>query len=63
MTEETDAVAIIVSEETGMISVAEDGKITRNLDRNTLQAKLETCCELRQEKKSVRLPGKRQETA
>jgi diadenylate cyclase len=63
ITEETDAVAVIVSEETGIISVAEDGKITRNLDRQTLQAKLETCCELRQEKKNTRLPGKRSETA
>lgn len=62
ITEETDAVAVIVSEETGTISVAEDGKITRNLDRETLQAKLETCCELRQAKKNTRLPGKRPET-
>lgn len=32
ITEETDAVAIIVSEETGIISAAIEGKITRNLD-------------------------------
>jgi len=32
ITEETDAVAIIVSEETGTISAAVEGKITRNLD-------------------------------
>ena len=32
ITEETDAVAIIVSEETGTISAAIEGKITRNLD-------------------------------
>ena len=42
ITEETDAVAIIVSEETGTISAAIEGKITRNLDgaglRNVLQA-------------------------
>ncbi len=32
ITEETDAVAVIVSEETGIISAAVEGKITRNLD-------------------------------
>jgi len=32
ITEETDAIAIIVSEETGTISAAIEGKITRNLD-------------------------------
>ena len=32
VTEETDAVAVIVSEETGTISLALGGKITRNLD-------------------------------
>ncbi len=41
LTEHTDAVVVIVSEETGSISVAIDGKITRDLDaaglRNMLQ--------------------------
>jgi diadenylate cyclase len=32
ITEETDAVAVVVSEETGTISAAIEGKITRNLD-------------------------------
>ena len=44
ITEETDAVAVVVSEETGTISVAIDGKISRNLSgdelRNTLAAAL-----------------------
>jgi diadenylate cyclase len=47
ITEETDAVAVIVSEETGVISLAMDGKITRNLDAITLRASLETACENR----------------
>lgn len=47
ITEETDAVAVIVSEETGVISLAIDGKITRNLDGVTLRASLETVCEHR----------------
>lgn len=37
ITEQTDAVAIIVSEETGNISVAIGGKITRDIDINTLR--------------------------
>lgn len=45
ITEETDAVAVIVSEETGVISLAIDGRITRNLDSVTLRASLETAYE------------------
>jgi len=37
VTEETDAVSIIVSEETGSISVAMAGKIERNVDRERLR--------------------------
>lgn len=36
LTEETDAVCIIVSEETGAVSVANAGKLTRDLDRERL---------------------------
>ncbi len=36
LTEETDAVCVIVSEETGGISVAVHGKLTRNLDPEAL---------------------------
>ena len=46
VTEETDAVAVIVSEETGIISVAFDGELIRDLDgkslRNTLYKYLVT---------------------
>jgi diadenylate cyclase len=42
VTEETDAIAVVVSEETGVISVAHDGRMIRRLDgkrlRMTLQA-------------------------
>ncbi len=41
ITEISDAVAIMVSEETGTISVAEEGKLTRYLDENTLRETLE----------------------
>jgi diadenylate cyclase len=37
LTQETDAVVIIISEETGTISLALDGKITRNLDATALR--------------------------
>ncbi len=37
LSEETDAIAIIVSEETGMISLAKSGKLKRKLDLNTLR--------------------------
>ncbi|HSG06379.1 MAG TPA: DNA integrity scanning protein DisA nucleotide-binding domain protein, partial [Nitrospiria bacterium] len=35
--EETDAVVIVVSEETGAISVASSGKMTRELDAGSLR--------------------------
>ena len=40
ITEETDAVAIVVSEETGDISLAHAGKIQRDLDIETLRQRL-----------------------
>ncbi|WP_366923156.1 diadenylate cyclase CdaA [Metallumcola ferriviriculae] len=41
ISEISDAVVVIVSEETGTISVAEEGKLTRYLDENTLRETLE----------------------
>lgn len=40
ISEYSDAVAIVVSEETGTISIAADGKIQRHLDPGTLKEKL-----------------------
>jgi diadenylate cyclase len=40
LTEENDAIAIVVSEETGIISVVVDGQIERGFDVNTLRARL-----------------------
>jgi len=62
ITEENDAVAVIVSEETGVISMAIDGKITRNLDGVTLRASLETVCEKHSDKPVTRLAARRPET-
>ncbi len=52
VTEETDAVAVIVSEETGIISAAVGGKITRSLDGTGLRAILQSTMERR----SARVP-------
>ena len=40
LTEETDAAAIVVSEEDGMISLVRQGKITRDVDAATLRTTL-----------------------
>lgn len=40
ITEDTDAVAVVVSEETGKISVMEDGRIASDLDADALRARL-----------------------
>ena len=42
LTEENDAVAVVVSEETGRISLASDGQIARGLSAETLRARLTT---------------------
>ena len=41
VSEVTDSLTIIVSEETGKVSVAEGGKLTRNIDGDLLRSKLE----------------------
>ncbi|HVN88088.1 MAG TPA: diadenylate cyclase CdaA [Candidatus Binatia bacterium] len=41
LTEETDAVVIVVSEEEGSISLVREGRITRDLDAGTLRATLQ----------------------
>ena len=42
MSENSDAVVVVVSEETGCISVAENGLLTRNLTRDSLKKLLRT---------------------
>ncbi|UCF79901.1 MAG: diadenylate cyclase CdaA [Candidatus Eiseniibacteriota bacterium] len=42
LSEETDAVIIVVSEETGAISIASYGKLKRRLDKGTLRSELST---------------------
>lgn len=40
ITEQSDAVAVVVSEETGQVSVAENGRLIRNLDAERLEEQL-----------------------
>jgi len=53
VTEETDAVAVIVSEETGVISVAREGKLSRYLDVKTLKNMLKDIYEIKDKKASL----------
>ncbi len=46
ISEQSDAVAIIVSEETGIISIAHDGVLTRYLDEKKLRSLLTELCSL-----------------
>lgn len=41
LTEETDAVCVVISEESGAISIAAEGKLTKDLNRETLPKALE----------------------
>jgi diadenylate cyclase len=61
ITEETDAVTIIVSEETGTISLAVGGKITRDLDGASLRAALQNVIEGRSISRVSHLVGQRPE--
>jgi uncharacterized protein (TIGR00159 family) len=53
ITEETDAVAVVVSEETGTISMVVDGRITRKLDAASLAGKLREMLELEDEQAAI----------
>lgn len=54
ITEESDALALVVSEETGVISIAEDGKLSRHLGRSELREKLAHSFEKSKEKSFMR---------
>jgi DNA integrity scanning protein DisA with diadenylate cyclase activity len=50
LTEENDSVAIVVSEETGIVSIVVDGQIERGLDGDQLRAQLRALVLQRREK-------------
>ena len=47
ITEKSDSLVVIVSEETGAISIAENGKLTRYLDVDTLKKRIDSSFEMR----------------
>jgi diadenylate cyclase len=53
LTEEGDAVAVIVSEETGLISLAIDGRIDRGLSPDDLRARLRSLVTLRRGSRGI----------
>jgi diadenylate cyclase len=46
ISEQSDAIAVVVSEETGQISIAENGRLLRNLDAERLQEELRALLKL-----------------
>jgi diadenylate cyclase len=52
LTEENDAIAVIVSEETGQVSLALEGRIERDLSADELRARLEALVFTRRESSS-----------
>jgi diadenylate cyclase len=57
LTEETDAVVLVVSEETGAISIAREGHLTEDVAADRLEAELRTHLELNGEGASAGGPG------
>ena len=57
VTEENDAVAIVVSEETGRISIIEDGDLEYDIDGERLRARLKSVVTLRRTKSNERQAG------
>jgi diadenylate cyclase len=63
LTEETDAIVIVVSEETRQISMAENGKLARNLQIGELKSRLSSLLKIKppkpehRETKEARAPG------
>ncbi|KUK08333.1 MAG: Uncharacterized protein XD49_1626 [Caldanaerobacter subterraneus] len=53
VTEISDAIAIIVSEETGIISLAQNGRLSRHLDPKTLKEVLSSILDVKENKKPV----------
>lgn len=62
ITEQTDAIAVVVSEETGIISMARNGRIVRHLDERRLSTLLQALLRPRQSARTwlgIKLPGRK----
>ncbi|MDQ2683724.1 MAG: diadenylate cyclase CdaA [Chloroflexota bacterium] len=59
VTEDSDALAVVVSEETGQISVAHHGRLIRNLDQDRLRRVLRTLARIDRVDRTAELTGLR----
>ena len=59
ISEITDSITVIVSEQTGRVSVARDGRIKTNLDRKSLEKELLALCTEEKEQTSSKSVWKR----
>jgi hypothetical protein len=59
VTEDSDALAVVVSEESGQISVAHHGRLIRNLDQDRLRRVLRTLARIDRVERTAELTGVR----
>jgi uncharacterized protein (TIGR00159 family) len=57
VTEETDALAVVISEERGTVSLARDGVLRRDLDGRSLKALLQECLNVELEAETAAAPA------
>ena len=62
VTEDTDAVAVVVSEESGLISLVQRGEIKRGLDAPRLRAAISKALEVSSKREKVKHQGNQSET-
>ena len=62
VTEDTDAVAVVVSEESGLISIVQRGEIRRGLDAPKLRAAISQALEVSPKREKVKSPEQQSES-
>ena len=62
VTEDTDAVAVVVSEESGLISIVQRGEIKRGLDAPKLRAAISLALEVSPKREKTKPPGEARRT-
>jgi diadenylate cyclase len=61
VTEDTDALAVVISEESGLISVVQRGEIKRGLDAPKLRAAISEALEVSPKREKLKQPENREE--